>query len=67
GNYLRVQGERKVDHSPAYSEFSYASFQRWVPLEHRYDPENVTATLENGILEIRFQGNPQSQTKVQIN
>lgn len=56
---LTIQGERVQDceesHGGAYrSECRYGSFFRSIPLPEGIDPEQIQASFENGVLEIRM-------------
>ena len=56
-NHLTIQGERKAEHEENeaghfYHEVRYGRFERSLRLPGPIDPESVTATFRNGVLEI---------------
>jgi HSP20 family molecular chaperone IbpA len=54
-DYLTIKGERREEKRDAqHSEFHYGSFARSVRLPQGTNPEDVTATYRDGILEVRF-------------
>jgi HSP20 family protein len=62
---LTIEGERRYEHEETragvfHSERSYGSFQRAVQLPQGVSPESVTASFENGVLEITM---PQPQAR----
>ena len=65
--YLSISGEKKNFHqseekSSYFSEISYGSFKRMIPLPWDLDYEKVTADYKNGILHISI---PKSQVEQQ--
>ena len=71
-NVLIVSGERKSEHEDRKAgyyrvERSYGSFRRALTLPEGVDPEAVTATFDNGVLEITVpKPEQQAPRKVQI-
>lgn len=71
-NVLTISGERKSGHEDRKAgyhrvERSYGSFRRTVALPEGVDPESVTATFANGVLEVTIPKPVQQQPrKVQI-
>lgn len=66
--YLAISGERKQeqqeeDHDSYFSEFSYGSFCRCVPLPWDLKLDEARADFENGILRIVFPKSPNEQNK----
>jgi HSP20 family protein len=58
-NVLTVSGERKAEHEDKREGFvrverSYGSFRRSLTLPEGVDPEAVSASFENGVLEVRI-------------
>lgn len=59
-NQLTIRGERKRAESREdlkyhyYGELFYGSFERTLTLPHTIDADKVSATCENGILEVSF-------------
>jgi HSP20 family protein len=58
-NVLTVSGERKAEHEEKREGFvrverSYGSFRRSLTLPEGVDPEAVSASFENGVLEVRI-------------
>src|SRR5262249_2301016 len=72
GNRLTIRGERKAEHEENeaghfYHEVRYGRFERSVRLAAPIDPESVTATYRNGVLEISMTVPPGSQpTRVPV-
>jgi HSP20 family protein len=65
---ISIQGERKHEKKEeragySYSECSYGSFYRAVPLPDGADPSKATAEFCNGVLEITMPAPPPSQPK----
>src|SRR5262249_20678217 len=57
GDRLTIQGERKAEHEDTedggfYRELRYGRFERTVRLPGPIDPDTVSATYRNGVLEI---------------
>jgi len=57
GDRLTIQGERKAEHEDTedgrfYRELRYGHFERTVRLPGPIDPDTVSATYRNGVLEI---------------
>jgi len=57
GDRLTIQGERKAEHEETegdrfYRELRYGRFERTVRLPGTVDPDTVTASYRNGVLEI---------------
>lgn len=68
GNQLVIRGEKKVSReekkrSYYFSECSYGSFARTIPLPSEVDPDKVEATYKNGMLMIRLPKTEQSKAK----
>ncbi|MGO9217594.1 MAG: Hsp20/alpha crystallin family protein [Streptosporangiaceae bacterium] len=60
---LTIHAERHEEHEESHrSEFRYGSLTRSVTLPAGADPDNVTATYEKGVLEVRI---PVSEAKTQ--
>ncbi len=58
---LVVRGERKSEHESAgYTERSYGSFERTLPLPENIDEEAIDASLDSGVLSVTI---PRSQDK----
>jgi HSP20 family protein len=58
-NVLTVSGERKAEHEDKREgyvrvERAYGAFRRSLTLPEGVDPETVTASFENGVLEVRI-------------
>jgi HSP20 family protein len=58
-NVLTISGERKAEHEDKREGFvrverSYGSFRRSLTLPEGIDPEAVSASFENGVLEVRI-------------
>ncbi len=58
-NVLTISGERKAEHEDKREGFvrverSYGSFRRSLTLPEGIDPEGVSASFENGVLEVRI-------------
>ncbi len=52
---LTIKGTRHEEvHDKHLSELHYGSFSRMVPLPHGVKPEQVTATYDDGVLEVRI-------------
>ena len=59
GDALTLQGERRHEEereegATYYSESSYGSFQRVIPLGTEIDPDRVEARMKNGVLTIKL-------------
>ncbi len=59
-NNLILEGEkktetRKEERGHYFSEFSYGSFYRSIPLEEEVNPDKVKATYKNGILNVELE------------
>jgi HSP20 family protein len=59
-NNLILEGEKKSeskkeDKGQYFSEFSYGSFYRSIPLEEEVNPDNVKATYRNGVLTVEIE------------
>lgn len=73
-NNLVIEGdktsERKKEDTGYYrSEFSYGSFYRSIPLHAEVDADKVSATYENGVLEVtlnKLPGTKQTAKKIEI-
>jgi HSP20 family protein len=71
-NVLTVSGERKTEHEAKHEgyyrlERATGAFSRSLTLPEGIDPEAVTATFDNGVLEVRIPKPVQAQPrKVQI-
>jgi HSP20 family protein len=53
GDALVIQGERREQQErPGYSERSYGSFYRSIPLPEGINPEQAEARFEDGVLEV---------------
>ena len=69
GDVLTITGlRREEEHDKGYSEFSYGSFTRSVPLPAGCEPSAVAATYSDGVLEVRVPigTTGQSVTKVPV-
>jgi HSP20 family protein len=59
-NNLILEGEKKTETKKEerghyFSEFSYGSFYRSIPLEEEVNPDKVKATYRNGILNVELE------------
>jgi HSP20 family protein len=59
-NVLILEGERKSEASEekddySFSEFSYGSFYRSIPLDEEVNPDSVKASYKDGILKVDLQ------------
>lgn len=59
-NLLLIEGERKSETSEekddySFSEFSYGSFSRTIPLDDEVNPDSVKASYKDGILKIELE------------
>ena len=59
-NALIIEGERKLESKKEekgryFSEFSYGSFYRSVPLDDEVDPNKVKASYKDGILSVELE------------
>ena len=53
GNVLTIRGERKAEEDKAdYREVYYGRFERRVRVPNGTDPEKISATYRNGVLEV---------------
>lgn len=53
GDYLTIHGERREEKvEKNHSEFRYGAFSRTVRLPHGFDESSVSATYEDGVLEV---------------
>lgn len=74
-NCLIIEGERKSESKKEekgryFSEFSYGSFYRSLPLEDEVDPDNVRADYKNGILNVELQktsAGPHKTKRIPVN
>jgi HSP20 family protein len=74
-NQLIIEGEKKNENEGEekgffHSEFSYGHFYRAITLSDDVDPDKVTATYKNGLLNIELEKNPDKagrNKKIQIN
>jgi HSP20 family protein len=69
GNDLILEGEKKQEHRDEkkgrfHSEFTYGKFYRVVPLSDEIDAEKITASFNDGILEVTVAKHPEIQSKV---
>ncbi|AGG06499.1 MULTISPECIES: Hsp20/alpha crystallin family protein [Dehalococcoides] len=67
-NVLSIKGEKKCDceiseENYYFSERSYGSFSRSMTLPNNTDPQNIAATLDNGILEITIPKSSEAKPK----
>lgn len=67
-NTIVIEGERKeetkkVEKGYTFSEFSYGSFCRTVPLVTEVDHEKVSAVYKNGVLDITVEKIPSTASK----
>jgi HSP20 family protein len=65
---ITIQGERKQEKKEEregyrYSECSYGSFYRVIPLPEGADPSRATAQFRDGVLEITLPASPPSEKK----
>jgi HSP20 family protein len=67
---LTIRGERKAEREEKkeeedyyYSERTFGTFIRTMPLPPGVDPEKVKATFKNGILEVHLQKTKESKSK----
>jgi HSP20 family protein len=70
GDQLVIEGEKKKESKDEnkekgyyHSEFSYGHFYRAISLGEDVDPNKVTASYENGLLNIEVQKNPERSSK----
>jgi HSP20 family protein len=68
GDTLTIQGERKQEKTEqregySYSECSYGSFYRAVPLPEGVDASKATAEFRSGVLEVAMPAAPRPETK----
>jgi len=68
GNQLVIRGEKKAGHEEKkrnfyYSECSYGSFSRSIPLPDQVDPNKIEATYKNGILSVHLPKTEQAKAK----
>lgn len=66
GDVLTISGEKKSDNEQKQGNYhvmerSYGRFSRSLQLPFRPDPNEVRATFENGVLQVRLQRNPQQE------
>lgn len=59
-NNLILEGEKKSESKKEekgqyFSEFSYGSFYRSIPLNEEVNPDNVKATYKNGVLTVELE------------
>jgi HSP20 family protein len=63
---LRIAGEKKVEREETergyrFSERSYGSFERMIPLPAAADPEKISARFKNGVLTVTVAKNGQKR------
>jgi len=68
GNQLVIKGEKKASHEEKksnyyYSECSYGSFARSIPLPDRVDSNKIEATYKNGILSVHLPKTEEARAK----
>ena len=56
---ITIRGEKRSDSSSekegrTYQERFYGSFERTLPLPENIDPDNISANLKDGVLEVRI-------------
>ncbi len=66
--YLTISGEKKSErkeneNGSCFSEFSYGSFERTIPLPWELKTDNAEASFENGILQINIPKSTEEQGK----
>ena len=66
---LLIRGEKKLERQEkergyTYSERSFGSFERRIPLDAGIDGEHVTAAMANGVLTVTLPKTPEAQSKV---
>lgn len=71
GDILVLAGDRKYEHEKQEggvwrSERSYGVFRRAIPLPEGTDPNNITATFDNGVLEVCVKLPPQERQSKRI-
>ncbi|GAB2865834.1 Hsp20/alpha crystallin family protein [Nocardioides pacificus] len=69
GDLLTIHGERREEkREKGHSEFHYGSFSRSITMPHGTDPEAITATYTDGLLEVRMPVAPAetSPTKISV-
>lgn len=53
GDYLTIHGERREEKQDKnHSEFRYGAFTRSLRMPHGFDPSSVSATYQDGVLEV---------------
>jgi HSP20 family protein len=68
-NVLLIRGEKKLEREEkergyTYTERSYGSFERRIPLDVEVLSDKVSATFKNGVLTVRLPKSPEAQKHV---
>ncbi len=68
GDYLTIHGERREEKQDKnHSEFRYGSFSRSIHLPHGTDTSAITATYQDGVLEVAVPiGQEESPTQIPV-
>lgn len=66
-NILRIQGDVKADDyadlTPVYTEYNVGRFSRSFQLATSFDPEKISATMRNGVLELQLEKSEEAKPR----